>query len=171
MKFTALKIPGVFLIETEPINDERGFFTRTFCRNEFVRNNLNPDIIQTNLSFNHQKGTIRGIHYQIPPAEETKVVSCIKGSIFDVIVDLRSNSSTYKSWIGIEIGESKCKSIYIPTGCAHGFQTTEEKTLVFYQMGNFFKPECARGIRWDDPALGIKWPLPVTNISEKDRNY
>jgi len=170
MKFKELEIPGVYLIEYEPIVDNRGSFVRIFCKKEFIQHNLNPDIVQSNYSFNSVKGTLRGLHYQRSPFEETKVVLCSRGSIYDVIVDLRPESSMYKSWIGLKLNESVSNCIYIPTGCAHGFQTLEDNTLVLYFMGNYYNPDCVSGIKWNDPDINISWPLPVTNISERDKN-
>jgi dTDP-4-dehydrorhamnose 3,5-epimerase len=172
MIFTEIKIKGVYLIEPEFLNDERGFFARSFCKEEFQKHGLETDIVQCNISYNKKKGTLRGMHYQIPPFEEAKIVSCTKGSIYDVVVDLRRSSSTCCHWFAIELSEKNFNMMYIPKGCAHGFQTLEDDTTVFYQMTNFFHPECSRGVRWDDPSFKIDWPVdkPLI-ISKKDQNY
>jgi dTDP-4-dehydrorhamnose 3,5-epimerase len=172
MIITETKIKGVYMIEPEFLTDERGFFARTFCKDEFLRCGLDTNIVQCNISYNRKKGTLRGIHYQVPPFEETKIVSCIKGSIYDVVVDLRGSSSTCRQWIATELSEKNFKMMYIPKGCAHGFQTLEDDAMVFYQMTEFFHAECSRGVRWDDPAFKIDWPVdkPVT-MSKKDQHY
>jgi len=171
MIFTETKIHGVYIIEPELLSDERGFFARSFCKEEFRNHGLETDIVQCNISYNKKKGTLRGMHYQTPPFEEVKVVSCTKGSIYDVVVDLRKGSATYCQWIATELTERNFKMIYIPKGCAHGFQTLEDNTMVYYQMTEFFHPECAGCVRWDDPRFGIQWPLKNSIISDKDRNY
>ena len=171
MIFKETKIKGVYLIEPEFLTDERGFFARSFCKEEFQRYGLDSDIVQCNISYNKKKGTLRGMHYQVPPFEEAKIVSCSKGSIYDVAVDLRRDSSTCCQWVATELSEKNFKMIYIPRGCAHGFQTLEDDAMVFYQMTEFFHSECARGIHWNDTAIGIVWPLPVGKISEKDCSY
>jgi dTDP-4-dehydrorhamnose 3,5-epimerase len=171
MIFTETKIKGVYIIEPELLTDERGFFARSFCKEEFKKHGLETDIVQCNISYNKKKGTLRGMHYQVPPFEEAKIVSCTKGSIYDVVVDLRKESLTYCQWVATELSEKNFKMMYIPRGCAHGFQTLEDKAIVYYQMTEFFHPECARGIRWIDPSIGIVWPVPAMIISEKDKNY
>lgn len=165
-KETALK--GAYIIELEQLKDERGFFARSFCKKEFEEHGLNTNIAQCNISFNKKKGTLRGMHYQTPPYEEAKVVSCIRGSIYDVIIDLRPDSNTYCQWYAVELDGHNYVMLYIPRGFAHGFQTTEDNTVVFYQMSEFYHPECARGVRWDDTAFGIEWPLVNPILSEKD---
>jgi dTDP-4-dehydrorhamnose 3,5-epimerase len=172
MIFTETKIKGAYIVEPELLTDERGFFARSFCKEEFRKHGLETDIVQCDISYNKKKGTLRGMHYQIPPFEEAKIISCTKGSIYDVAVDLRRYSPTYCQWVAIELSEKNFKIIYVPRGCAHGFQTFEDNTIVNYQMTEFFHPECAKGLRWDDPQLKIEWP-PVQKriISDKDRQY
>jgi len=171
MKFIETKLKGAYIIEIEPIEDERGFFARSFCQKEFEEHGLNPRIIQCNISFNKKKGTIRGMHYQVAPYQEAKIVSCTNGAIYDVIIDLRKKSLTYCQWFAVELSAEAYKMLYIPEGFAHGFQTLEDNTAVFYQMSEFYHPECARGVRWNDPVFGIKWPLLVKIISKKDLSY
>ncbi len=171
MIFTGTGIEGVYIIEPEPFTDERGFFARSFCREEFLKNGLDTEFVQCNISYNKQSETLRGMHYQIPPFEEAKIVSCTRGSIYDVVLDLRRGSSTYRQWFGAKLSERNYKMLYVPKGCAHGFLTLDDDCVVYYQMTEFFHPECARGVRWDDPAFGIAWPHPAKIISEKDQNY
>jgi dTDP-4-dehydrorhamnose 3,5-epimerase len=171
MIFTETQIKGVYLIEPELIPDDRGFFARSFCKDEFQQLGLETDIVQCNISYNKKKGTLRGMHYQIPPFEEAKIVSCTKGSIYDVVVDLRKDSPTYLHWHAEELSSDSFRMLYIPKGCAHGFQTLEDNCIVYYQMGEYYYPECARGVRWNDPALGIVWPVPAGIISVKDKRY
>lgn len=171
MKFTETSLPGAYLIEIEPIEDERGFFARSWCREEFRERGLNPNLAQCNISFNRQKGTLRGMHYQIKPREEAKLVRCTRGAIYDVIVDLRPESPAHKKWIAVELTANNRKALYAPEGFAHGFQTLEDDTEVFYQMSEAYYPECARGVRWDDPVLGIEWPLAAVILSGKDSSY
>ena len=171
MTFKETKLKGAYIIEIEPIEDERGFFARSFCRKEFEKHGLNTCIEQNNISFNKKKGTIRGMHYQSAPHEESKLVSCTKGSIYDVIIDIQPDSSTYCQWYAVELNSSDYKMIYIPEGFAHGFQSLEDNTLVSYQMSEFYHPECARGARWDDSAFLIQWPLSSPIISQNDMDY
>jgi dTDP-4-dehydrorhamnose 3,5-epimerase len=172
MKFTETKLKGAYIIEPEPIEDERGFFARSWCQQEFETYGLNPNLVQCNISFNKKKGTLRGMHYQVAPHEEAKLVRCTKGGIYDVIIDLRPDSSTFKRWIAVELTADNYKMLYIPEGFGHGFQTLEDNTEVFYQMSAFYHPECARGIRWDDLAFKIEWPKNYRIIfSEKDLQY
>lgn len=171
MIFTETKLKGMFIIELEKHKDERGFFARTWDQKKISEFGLNPKIVQCNISFNKKKGTIRGMHYQIAPYEEAKLVSCTKGKIFDVAIDLRSKSKTFKEWIGSEISARNYNMLYIPEGFAHGFQTLEDNTEVFYQMSEFYMPEFARGIRWDDEAFQIKWPFKPPIISKKDLSF
>lgn len=153
------------------------FFARTFCRKEFESHGLNPDLVQCNISYNKKKGTLRGVHYQAAPYEEAKLVSCIRGAIYDVIIDMRPDSPTYGQWIAVELTARRLpftahfRMLYVPKGFAHGFQTLEDDTLVFYQMSEFYHPESARGIRWDDPMFVIQWPIYDKIISDKDRSY
>lgn len=169
MKFIETGLKGAYIIEIESKEDERGFFARTFCKEEFEALGLNPNIAQISISYNKKMGTIRGMHYQDAPKEEVKVVGCIKGKIYDVIIDLRQTSPTYCKWFSCELFLERY--IYIPEGFAHGFQTLEDDTIVSYQMSEFYYPEYQRGVRWDDKAFEIKWPLPVNVISERDRNF
>lgn len=172
MRFVPTSISGAFLVELEPIEDERGFFARTYCRETFLSHGLNPSLVQCNTSFNKRRGTLRGMHYQIAPYEETKLVRCTRGAIFDVILDMRDTSASFKQWEGFHLSENNGHMLYIPEGVAHGFQTLEDDTEVFYQMGTRYHPESARGLRWDDPAFGIRWPLTDNPIlSDRDRNY
>ena len=171
MIFTETKLKGAFVIEIEPIEDERGYFARSFCQKEFEKHGLNPCIAQCNISFNKKKGTLRGMHYQAEPYPEAKLVRCIMGSIYDVIIDLRIDSPTYCEWFAVELSADGSKMIYIPEGYAHGFQTLEDNTEVFYQMSEFYNPDVARGVRWDDPAFNIDWPLGDKIISVKDQTY
>lgn len=169
MIFKETKLKGAYLVELELAKDERGFFARSFCQKEFQRHSIDFNIVQCNLSFNKENATLRGMHYQSVPYEEAKLVSCIKGKIYDVIVDLRKDSATYCQWYATELSEENYKTIYIPKGFAHGFQTLESNSVVFYQMSEFYHPECARGIRWDDPLFLIEWPSNNQIISSKDR--
>lgn len=171
MIFTPLRLHGAFEIAPEPIADERGFFSRTFCTNEFAAHGLETALVQCNISYNRRKGTLRGMHYQKKPHEEAKLVRCTMGAIYDVIIDLRPESQTYKQWVGIELSAQNRKALYIPHGLAHGFLTIADDSEVFYQMSEFFHPECSAGVRWDDPAFAIQWPVDVLVISERDMNY
>jgi len=171
MIFIETKLKDAFIIELEPIGDERGFFARTFCRREFESHGLYPNFVQCNISHNLKKGTLRGMHYQTAPYEEAKLVRCMMGAIYDVIIDIRPNSTTYKKWISAELTDENRKMIYVPQGFAHGFMTLMDDTEVFYQMSEFFMPEYVRGIRWNDPTFSINWPADVTVISEKDQKY
>jgi dTDP-4-dehydrorhamnose 3,5-epimerase len=171
MIFKETNLKGAFIIEPEIMADERGFFARTWCAREFEAHGLTPKLVQCNISFNKQKGTLRGMHYQVVPHEEAKVVRCTMGTIYDVIIDLRPNSSTYKRWASVDMSAENRRMLYVPEGFAHGFLTLEDDTEVFYQMSEFYAPECARGVRWNDPAFNITWPLGVTVISEKDGQY
>ena len=171
MIFKETNLKGAFIIEPEIMADERGFFARTWCAREFETHGLTPKLVQCNISFNKQKGTLRGMHYQVVPHEEAKVVRCTMGTIYDVIIDLRPNSPTYKRWVSVDMSAENRRMLYIPEGFAHGFLSMEDDTEVFYQMSEFYAPECARGVRWNDPAFNITWPLGVTVISEKDGQY
>jgi dTDP-4-dehydrorhamnose 3,5-epimerase len=171
MIFKETELRGAYIIEPELIWDERGFFARTWSKEDFVSHGLNSTLVQCNSSFNKQRGTLRGMHYQIPPHEEAKLVRCSAGAIYDVIVDLRVDSLTWLKWIGVELTASNHLMLYIPEGFAHGFQTLEDDTEVFYQVSEYYHPESARGVRWDDPALSINWPLSIGVISERDRSH
>jgi dTDP-4-dehydrorhamnose 3,5-epimerase len=171
MIFKETRLKGAFEIELEKMEDQRGFFARTFCKNEFETQGLETGIAQCNVSYNKHKGTLRGMHYQVHPHEEAKLVSCITGAAFDVIVDLRRKSPTFMEWLGVELDAKTSKVLYIPEGFAHGFETLRDDTVVCYKMFEFYHPECAQGIRWDDPAFGIDWPLVPEIISKKDQSY
>lgn len=169
--FTETKLNDVIIIEPEKLEDERGFFARMWDKKIFESNGLNPKIDQCSISFNKKKGTFRGMHYQHSPYEEDKLVRCTKGKIFDIIVDLRSSSSTYKQWKGFELSEENHKMVYVPKGFAHGFQTLTDNTEVFYQISQEFMPDYSRGFRWDDPTFEVKLPLEISVISKKDLSY
>lgn len=171
MLFQETNLKGVYIIELERIEDERGFFARTWCQREFQKCGINPNLVQCNISFNRKKGTLRGMHYQAAPYEETKLVRCTMGAICDVIIDLRLDSETFRQWVSVELTAENRKMLYIPGGFAHGFLTLIDNTEVFYQMSEFFAPEYARGVRWNDPAFRINWPEKVVVISEKDKQY
>jgi dTDP-4-dehydrorhamnose 3,5-epimerase len=171
MIFKETKLKGVFVIEPEILEDERGFFARSWCLREFEEQDLNPSFVQCNISFNRKRGTLRGMHYQAPPNEEAKLVRCTMGEIYDVIIDLRPDSATFKHWFSIVLSAENRRILYIPEGFAHGFLTLQDSTEVFYQMAAFYAPECARGVRWNDPAFDIVWPGEVMIISEKDSHY
>jgi len=169
MIFTELSLKGAFLIQPERAADERGFFARSWCTREFAAHGLNPALVQCNLSFNAKRGTVRGLHYQKAPHGEAKMVTCFQGAIYDVIADLRPESPSCGQWLAVELSGENLLSLYIPEGFAHGFQALTDRTLVFYQMSEFFQPRSAAGIRWNDDSLRITWPLPVSVISPKDR--
>jgi dTDP-4-dehydrorhamnose 3,5-epimerase len=169
--FTKTDVKGAYIVELEKIHDERGFFARSWDKKEFEMKGIDSNLVQCSISFNKLKGTLRGIHYQKVPFEESKLVSCTKGKIFDVVIDLRPNSTSYKKWISVELTEQNQKMIFIPKGCAHGFQTLDDNTEVFYQISEVYNPESSRGIRWNDPKFNINWPLEISNISEKDIAY
>ena len=171
MIFTETKLRGAFLIELEKHADERGFFARTFCQEAFEAHGLNSRVVQCNVSFNRRKGTLRGMHFQIAPFAEAKLVRCTSGSIHDVIIDLRPVSPTFKQHFAVELSAENRKMLYIPEKFAHGFITLEDKTEVFYQMSEFYSQESARGFRWNDPFFAIRLPLEVAVISERDRDY
>jgi dTDP-4-dehydrorhamnose 3,5-epimerase len=171
VRFVPLALSGAFLVEPEPIRDERGFFARTFCRDEFAAHGLHPQLVQCSVSFNTARGTLRGMHYQRKPHEEAKLVRCTMGAIHDVLVDLRPASATFRRWVGVELSAENRHALYIPEGVAHGFLTLADGCEVFYQMAHVFEPESAAGVRWNDPAFGIEWPGEVRVISERDRNY
>ena len=170
MIFTETKLSGAYVIEIEKIEDERGFFARTFDKNEFIKMKLDSEFVQSSISQNKKKGTIRGMHYQTKPYEESKIVRCVKGKIFDVIIDLRLNSKTFKEWLFVELSEDNYKMLYIPKGFAHGFQTLENNTEVYYEITEVYDKKSSRGIRWNDPTFNINWPLDISLISEKDNN-
>jgi dTDP-4-dehydrorhamnose 3,5-epimerase len=172
MIFRETPIAGAVLIELEPLTDERGSFVRTFSRDEFAAQGLAIDVVQCNASTNARAGTLRGLHYQAAPFEEAKLVRCVRGSLYDVVVDLRAESPTYCAWYGVELSPSNGRMLFVAAGLAHGFQTLEDDTEVLYQMSAGYSAEHARGVRWDDPAFGIEWPdADVRTISERDRDY
>lgn len=171
MKVITTPIAGVFIVEPERVEDERGFFARTWCQREFADHGLSPDLAQCSISFNRLKGTLRGMHYQAAPYEEAKLVRATKGKIYDVALDLRQASPTYLKWHAVELSEEDRRAIYIPEGCAHGFQTITENTEVLYQVSSSYREEASRGVRWNDPAFGILWPEDVLTISARDRDY
>jgi dTDP-4-dehydrorhamnose 3,5-epimerase len=171
MQFHRTKLAGVFEISLDIIPDERGFFARSWCQQEFRNHGLNPSLAQCNISFNTHQGTLRGMHYQAPPFPEAKLVRCTKGAIYDVVVDLRADSPTYTQWIAVHLSAADRNMVYVPEGCAHGFLTLEAEAEVFYQMSEFFHPESARGVRWNDPQVKIEWPGEVKVMSERDRSY
>jgi dTDP-4-dehydrorhamnose 3,5-epimerase len=171
MRFIATKLEGAWIVEPEPYEDSRGLFARTYCAQEFRNQGLLDAFVQCNTSWNTLKGTIRGLHYQLPPSSEVKLVRCTAGALLDLIVDLRPGSPTYLQHVGVELTARDRLALYIPEMFAHGFQTLEDGTEVFYQMSEFYAPKLARGIRFDDPKLAIEWPLPVTLISDQDLNW
>jgi dTDP-4-dehydrorhamnose 3,5-epimerase len=171
MIFIETKLEGAFIIEPERLEDERGFFARSFCRKEFEDHGLNPNVVQCSISFNKRRGTLRGLHYQAKPYEEAKVIRCTRGAIYDVIVDVRAESLTFKQWLGVELSAENRKMLYIPEGFAHGFQTLADNTELFYQMAEFYRPESTSGVRWDDPAFGIIWPIEEVLISSRDKAH
>ena len=171
MIFTGTPLNGAFVIEPERREDERGFFARTWCQQEFEAHGLSPRLAQCNISYNKKKGTLRGMHYQVAPYKEVKLVRCTRGAIYEVIIDLRPTSATFKQHFAVRLSADNRAMLYVPEDFAHGSQTLEDETEVFYQMSEFYAPECARGVRWDDPAFGIQWPDDERTISERDRNY
>lgn len=169
MKFTETGIAGAWRVDIELHADSRGFFARSFCRQEFARHGMSDRVVQCNISWNERAGTLRGMHYQLAPSAEAKLVRCTRGRLFDAIVDLRPESPSHLRWIGIELTAESRNALFVPEGCAHGFQTLVDDTEVFYQMSEFYAPELARGFRWDDPSFGIEWPLAPSTISDQDR--
>ncbi|MDX2138066.1 MAG: dTDP-4-dehydrorhamnose 3,5-epimerase [Chloroflexota bacterium] len=171
MKFGETKLSGAFIVDIEPRSDERGFFTRAFCANEFAERGLKTTIAQANISFNHTRGTLRGMHMQVAPAPETKFIRVMRGAIYDVIIDMRPESPTFMQHIGVELTADNHRALYIPEMFAHGFQTLEDNTEVIYLVGEFYTPGTERGYRYDDPAFKIDWPLPVSIVSSKDAQW
>jgi dTDP-4-dehydrorhamnose 3,5-epimerase len=171
MTFTETRLPGAFVIEPERREDDRGFFARVYCEREFREHGLMPHVAQANMSWNPRRGTLRGMHYQVEPFREAKLVRCTRGAIYDVIADLRPDSPTYLQWVGVELTAENARMLYVPEGFAHGFLTLEDATEVTYQVSEFYAPGSERGIRWDDPALGIEWPAGVRVVSDKDRSW
>lgn len=171
MIFAETELTGAYIITPERFEDERGFFARTWCQQEFAFHGLDCRLVQCNISFNREKGTLRGMHYQAAPYAETKLVRCTMGTVYDVIVDLRPDSRTFKQWIAVELSADNRQMLYVAAGLAHGFQTLEPNTEVLYQMSEFYVPASVRGVRWNDPAFGIQWLLKVQAISDRDRTY
>lgn len=171
MRFEQLGLSGACVVHLEERTDDRGFFARAWCKKEFEEAGLNAEVVQANISYNRKKGTLRGLHYQVEPHGETKLVRCTKGAIYDVIVDLREASNTYRQWFGIELSDRNRRMLFVPEGFAHGFQTLADDSEVFYQVTEYYTPGAERGARFDDPAFTIQWPLPVTVISEKDASW
>jgi len=171
MLFTETELKGAFIIDIEPREDERGFFSRSWCEDEFRKHGLNTRIAQCSISFNKKRGTLRGMHYQIKPYCETKLVRCTMGAVYDVIIDLRSDSSTFRQWLAVDLSAENRRAIYVPEGFAHGFQTLVDETELLYQMSEFFHLECARGVRWDDPAFRIEWPVLSPILSGRDSAF
>ena len=171
MIFHETSLQDACLIEIQKLEDERGFFARTWCQREFSEHGLNPKLVQCNLSYNRLKGTLRGMHYQTAPHEEAKLIRCSRGSFYDLIIDLRPGSQTYLQHFGVTLTEREPVMLYVPEGFAHGFLTLEDETCVFYQMSEFYAPEYSRGLRWNDPSFRIKWPAEIDVISARDANH
>lgn len=171
MKFTPTRLDGVWIIDLDPHVDDRGFFARSWCQHEFAEHGLNQRLAQCNIAFSPRTGTLRGMHYQVPPHEEVKLVRVTRGAIFDVTVDLRPESPTAMQWISVKLTADNRRMVYIAEGIAHGYQTLEDDTEVFYQMSEFFHPDSYRGIRWNDPAVAIQWPAGEKVVSERDNAY
>jgi len=171
MKFTKTELPGATVIDLERREDSRGWFARVYCEREFEAAGLTTRVAQTNMSLTKQRGTLRGMHYQAAPYAEDKLVRCVQGAIWDCIVDLRADSPTYRKWIGVELSEANGRMLLVPKGFAHGFVTLTEDCAVTYQVSEFYTPQAERGLRWNDPAIGIRWPVSVEDMSDKDRNW
>ena len=171
MIFTQTKLEGAYILELEKRGDDRGFFARTFCRKEMEAHGLIPDVAQANTSLSKTRGTLRGMHYQKAPYEETKLVRCTRGALFDVIIDLRPDSPTYKQWVGVELSAENYRMLFVPKHFAHGFITLADDTEANYLVSQFYAPGSELGIRWNDPVFNIKWPIDVSVISEKDANW
>ncbi|MGQ7843574.1 dTDP-4-dehydrorhamnose 3,5-epimerase [Granulosicoccus sp. 3-233] len=171
MQFTPTALEGAMIVDLQRLEDERGFFARSFCRQEFEQLGMNSDVVQANVSFNVNKGTLRGMHYQVAPALETKLVRCTRGAIVDVIVDMRESSPTYRQHIAVELSAENRRALFVPANFAHGFQTLEDDSEVMYLVSGYYTPECERGLRYNDPALNIQWPVPVQHMSDKDAQW
>lgn len=171
MLFSETELAGAFIIDLERREDSRGFFAREFCQDEFKAHGLKPLVVQANLAFNAKAGTVRGMHFQYPPAAETKLVRCVRGAIVDIIVDLRPESPTYLQHISVELSEDNWRALYVPERFAHGYQALRDDTVTSYHVGEFYTPSAEGGLLHDDPALGLKWPMPISVISEKDRAF
>lgn len=171
MIFTETKLKGAFILDIEKREDSRGFFARAFCQKEMAAHGLKPVIAQANLAFNIKKGTVRGMHYQYPPAAESKLVRCTRGAILDIIVDLRPESPTYMQHIEVELSEENYRALYVPERFAHGYQALRDGTETSYQVGEFYTPDAEGGLRFDDPKLNLTWPLPISVVSDKDKAF
>lgn len=171
MLFQPTSLAGAYVIDLHKLEDERGFFARSWCVQEFAEHGLETRLVQCNVSLSKVQGTVRGMHYQAEPFAETKLVRCTRGAIYDVIVDLRPASPTFLHWFGVTLSAENRTMLYVPQGFAHGFQTLADQTEVFYQMSEFYAPEAARGLRWDDPKVQVQWPLPITVMALKDQSY
>jgi dTDP-4-dehydrorhamnose 3,5-epimerase len=171
MRFVETAVAGAWVIEPERHEDDRGFFARTWDTTLFAERGLNPAFVQSSVSYNHRRGTLRGLHYQVAPCEEAKLVRCTAGAVFDVAVDLRPASETFRRWFGVELSAENRLGLYVPEGCAHGFLTLTDDSEISYQISEFWAPEAGQGVRWDDPAFGIEWPGEVVVINERDRTY
>jgi dTDP-4-dehydrorhamnose 3,5-epimerase len=172
MRFTELELPGAYLIELDRIEDERGFFARTFCRDEFAEHGLETEVVQANTAFNRRRGTLRGLHFQAAPHAESKLVRCTRGAVYDVIVDLRPGSPTHTRWVGVELTAQNDAMLYVPKGFAHGYQTLVDETETSYLMSEYHEPSAASGVRWDDPAFGIEWPEADERVmNDRDRSW
>ena len=171
MIFKATKLRDAYVVDIQPFQDERGFFARTWCENEFTEQGLDPNLAQCSVSFNRRAGTVRGLHVQLPPYADSMLVRCTQGALYDVIIDLRTDSDSYMQWVGVELTAKNRRALYVPKGFAHGFMTMEDDTEAFYMISEFFAPDSARGIRWDDKRFDIQWPGPVNVISAKDLSY
>lgn len=171
MIFTELSLKGAFLVEVKKLEDDRGFFGRAWCKNEFLEHGLNPNFVQINTSLSKKKGTIRGMHYQVDPYQEVKFIRCTRGRIWDVIIDLRPDSPTFMKWCGNELSADNYRMVYVPGNFAHGFITLEDDSEVYYPVSEFYTPGAERGLRWDDPAFSIEWPIEAVMVSEKDRAH
>ncbi len=171
MRFEPLALAGAYLIEVEARADDRGLFARTYCEQEFAAQGLVTGFVQCNTSYNKRRGTLRGMHYQADPSPEVKLVRCTSGAIHDVLVDLRPDSPTFLGWCGADLTAQDRRALYVPIGFAHGFQTLEDDTEVFYQMSGFYAPDLARGVRWNDPVFGIEWPIAAPHLSRRDTEY
>jgi len=171
MLFTPLAVAGAYLVELEPHRDERGFFARSYCAEEFARHGLPREFPQSNLSRNPRRGTLRGMHYAVAPSVESKLVRCSSGAIFDVLIDVREGSPSFGKWLSAELSRDNGAALFVPAGVAHGFLTLAEDTDVLYQMGDVFRADTARGLRWNDDAFGVTWPAPPALISERDASY
>jgi dTDP-4-dehydrorhamnose 3,5-epimerase len=171
MKFNETKLKGAFVVEIEKLADDRGFFARSWCQKEFEAQGLTSGVLQANVSYNRKKGTLRGMHYQIAPYQECKLIRCTRGAIYDVIIDLRTDSETFKHWTALELTADNYTMFYVPEDFAHGFITLVDNTEITYQVSQFYTPGCEKGIRFNDPTFNIEWPLDVSVISDKDRNW